>query len=66
MSIQIITNKQQLKFIQDAIRIAIDASPRLALEVDEFDEPMGQILVEMIQDTLDDPKADDAIHGFVL
>ena len=65
-SITVITNRQQLTFIQECIKQALHHNPTMAQIQDEWDNNLGEVLIDMLDDTLDDPSAEDSIHGFVL
>ncbi|RWZ83185.1 MAG: hypothetical protein EO766_17825 [Hydrotalea sp. AMD] len=65
-TIDILTNKQQLTFIQECIKVAIKTNPAMARIKDEYDSELGQLLIDVIDATLDmdDPEA--YIHGFIM
>lgn len=66
MSLTIITNKQQLAFIQECIKVAIKTNLEMARLKDELDNNLGETLIDMIDDTLDMDDPEDYIHGFIL
>lgn len=65
-SIHIITNKQQLTFIQECIKVALQTKPAMANIKDELDDDLGEVLVDMIDTTLDNTFPSDCVHGFIL
>ena len=63
--IHITTNKQQLQYIQKCISLAKEHCPQLVDDVDDLDNDLGEILFDMIEDTITEEYDPDTIHGFI-
>ena len=58
------TNKQQLKYIQEAIDYAIKNG--FPDDFDEFGNNIGKTMINMIEDTITDEYDPNIIHGFCI
>lgn len=56
-------SKEQLAFILDSIQFAKAQNFQTDL-TDHMDENMGEMLVDMMSDTLTDPNAEETIHDY--
>jgi len=63
--IQIITNKQQLQFVQKCIQLAKKHCPEELTEKDELDNDLGELLFDMIEDVLTENHDPEIVHGFI-
>lgn len=56
----------QMEFIKKCIIEATNNNPALAAELDEWDDPMGETLVDLIDMTVKDPGEYGTLHGWVV